>query len=524
MKWIKKNWFILIVIFFCFIRFLLSCKLSSYFINILTYDDSLMLKQFSSLLTGHYLGGYCGTTLIKGMIFPFFLYLSRVLKMSYSVSLTIFHIGGCLFLGRSLSKIIKNKILLLISFVLILFNPVSYSSELFQRMYVNSICIIELLFFLGVLINIILEKKLNIINYLFLGFIITIMFLTRNDSIWIFVILFIVFILKLIKDFNIKRLIFIITPILIFVININTVRFINYKYYGLYTYNELTDSNFKKAYSKLLQIKDEERIDNVAIPKSTLYKVASLTDALGIDKNDIDTYYKKVNPPNGEFDNGDIVWLLRDMIFYKNRFENAYEANQFYGRLSDELDRLFKEGKLEKEFSLPLVFINTPSLSELKRLPKNILKAIWYTTSYQNVRTYDTYTIKHINSNYESIYLDKYEIYSVYYRDYRHAENMSKNNILGLEIIRIIYKYLTILLSILSLVIFIKNIKTIDTLNYIIIIIVLSYLIILFGVVYTHTTAFFAIRYRYLSNIYILQNLFIILNIYRLFTKKIDSK
>ena len=34
------------------------------------------------------------------------------------------------------------------------------------------------------------------------------------------------------------------------------------------------------------------------------------------------------------------------------------------------------------------LFINMPTKNEIKKLPKNTLKAMWYTSSYQNIKTY----------------------------------------------------------------------------------------------------------------------------------------
>ena len=523
MKFIKKNWFIIVIIYLCLIRFIISYGLPSFYMTSLKFDDALMVHQLKSLIAGEYLGYYSDVTLIKGIIFPLLMFGIKSIHVSYSICLTILYIAGSIFLVNSLRKLIDNKVILIIILFVILFNPVSYSSELFQRMYVNTICITELLFFLGLLINVIVKKGNNVLNYIFLGLITTIMYLTRNDSIWVFVILFIVFVLKIIKDFKIKTILINLIPVVILILGLNVVRFVNYKYYGLYTYNELEDSNFKKAYTKLLLIKDDVKYEQVAVPKSTFVKLAELTDEKYISKDTIDKYYYKVKDSSGEIDNGNIIWSFREMIYQEHRFKNATEANELFGKLSDELDKLFNDGKLEKEFSLPLVFINMPTKSELLKLPKNTLKAMWYTSSYQNIKTYTVDTLKDINPLIPAKFKPSTQLYGVYYTDYRNSENMGKNNILVLEIVRIIYKYFTIVFSFLAFGVFILNIKKKDYLNYFTILVALSYIVILMVVVYTHTTGFPAIRYRYLSNIYILQSLFILLNIER-FRRNIKNK
>ena len=75
---------------------------------------------------------------------------------------------------------------------------------------------------------------------------------------------------------------------------------------------------------------------------------------------------------------------------------------------------------------------------------------------------------------------------------------------------------LCIILSPISLVLYFINIKKKDNNTLISTIILISYLIILAGVSYTNVTAFPTNRYLCLGNLYILQYIFIALNIYRL--------
>ena len=133
MKYIKKYKFIIIIIVITLIRFLMSYNLPSlYFIN-LTYDDMLMINQTNSLLTGNYLGNYASLTLVKGIFYPLFFMIIRFFNFNYSGVLTIFYIISCIFFVNSLKYFIKSKKVLLLVYIVLLFNPISYSSEIFQR-------------------------------------------------------------------------------------------------------------------------------------------------------------------------------------------------------------------------------------------------------------------------------------------------------------------------------------------------------------------------------------------------------
>ena len=525
MKYVKKHWFIFTIMILCFIRLLISYNLISFYIGSLSYDDVLMIRESNSILNGNYLGVYNNMTLIKGPIFPLFLALVKTIRIPFPLSISILYIISSLFFLFSLKKIIKEKKILIIIFALIIFHPVTLSSELSQRIYRNCLSIPELLFFLGCIINVLFSNKHKILNNVSLGLIVSIMILTREDTIWTYVILIFMYGYKLIKYLKEKEktniVLFLINlfPIFIIIINLNIMSLINYNHYNIYTYNELNDSYFKKAYSKILEIKDEEKIDKVAIPKSTFYKIADNVKIMNIDRNVIDNFYEIFEDENGEINNGNMVWYFRNLVNYKNKFKDGKEASKFYKKLCIEMDDLFDKGVFKKEAVLPSTYLYMPTKNEFQELPKDILRSIFYTSSYSQVKTLSKSDIKsYSNQKYDN----NEKAYSIVYKDYRNSANIPKNNPIILELIKTFFKYFTIILSPLALYIYFKNIKSSDYVSILLHIILLSYLIIIFGISYNNTTAFPSIRYSYLSNIYILQNLFIVLNIYRMHKKKKD--
>ena len=102
------------------------------------------------------------------------------------------------------------------------------------------------------------------------------------------------------------------------------------------------------------------------------------------------------------------------------------------------------------------------------------------------------------------------------YADYHNTINIVKNNGIVYEEIRLIYKYFTIIFSIIALIIYFKNILKFDNMSITCHILLVMYLLIIGGVTYTHITSFHAVRPLYLGNIYLIQTIFILLNIYRL--------
>jgi hypothetical protein len=164
------------------------------------------------------------------------------------------------------------------------------------------------------------------------------------------------------------------------------------------------------------------------------------------------------------------------------------------------------------DISTGQVIENVPTYDEFIYMPKNVLDIVIYTSTYKNVKTY---------TDFSKFKYDKdVGAYSVVNLDSHTTENILEKNDTKYEIIRIIYMILTIILAPCALIIYLINIKRKDIYNIITSIILFIYLIILACVSYTDATAFPTMRYLCLGNLYILQTIFIMLNVYRFYNRK----
>lgn len=108
-KFLKKHWFIVLIILLSILRFLFTYKLSSFYLKNMNYDDNLTMELLESMLSKNYLGLYGVRTLIKGPIFVFVLFIIRLYKLSYSSVFTLLYVIACIYFIYSLKYIIKNK-------------------------------------------------------------------------------------------------------------------------------------------------------------------------------------------------------------------------------------------------------------------------------------------------------------------------------------------------------------------------------------------------------------------------------
>jgi len=102
------------------------------------HDNKLMINNSTSLLNGQWLGEYNEITLIKGVFFPLFLAASNRLNISYTVAVSIMYVIGCIIFIVAIKDLITNKKILMFIYTVLLFSPVSYSVDAFQRVYRKS--------------------------------------------------------------------------------------------------------------------------------------------------------------------------------------------------------------------------------------------------------------------------------------------------------------------------------------------------------------------------------------------------
>ena len=130
---IKKHYFIIIVLLLFLIKIFLVDNQIIY-IKGYEHDDLYFAKSVVHLLNGNWLGSYNDITLTKGISGILFIYLARLLNIDYLSFQNICYSIACLSMIHMLSNLIKKKSILLIIYILLLFNPISYS-EVFSYVY-----------------------------------------------------------------------------------------------------------------------------------------------------------------------------------------------------------------------------------------------------------------------------------------------------------------------------------------------------------------------------------------------------
>ena len=361
MKTLKKYKWLIIIILICIIKIIFT-SVQDINANIsLLYDDTLIVKQANSIISGNWLGEYNCLTLVKGAFAPLFIAFLNIIQVPFLIGQEIMYDISIIFLTLVLSKKIENKKILVIISIILLFNPIMYCSELI-RVYRDGIYVSLIVFLIALTIGLFLNRKEKIkkivLYQIGLGFALSAIYLCREDFIWIIpyligtVIITICYILRDKELHNkIKRVNTYFIPICIFTISILTVMSINYKYYGVFQLNQYWGKEFKEAYGALTRIKVEEK-RKVPITREALSIAYRISPTFAELKDYLEGEEGKKWAMCGDGDSveiqgGWIHWAIIRAVESKGYYKDAKTANEFYRRVSDEINKACDEGVVD---------------------------------------------------------------------------------------------------------------------------------------------------------------------------------
>lgn len=370
------------------------------------HDDWIMVHLAETLRNRQWLGAYNSLTLTKGMFFPFYLAVCNFLHLSYLNITALCYTGSCMLFVYGLRPLLKKYWVMGAVYLVLLWNPISYSAQAFQRVYRNSISYIQVLLIFGGFLAIYLRRKESLTKQIFwilaaaLGT--ASFFYTREDAVWVvpFLLVFLVVywgsifgLWRETKERNyIGKGILVLIPFLCLWLTGQAIAAQNEKYYGIRTTNELQDSGFSEMYKSMMAVKPKEDIPGVTL---TSEKIARMCDACPTLK-ELEPYFQSSKEywagPQGDADNWEVrdgwaFWIVRTALEQAGYYENGGMANEICLKIRDELEAAMDKGILERQATMPSTYMSPWREGYLGDLLGAMGKAIAYTTTYQEMET-----------------------------------------------------------------------------------------------------------------------------------------
>ena len=326
------------------------------------YDDGLMVNMANNLLQGKWLGEYNCLTLVKGIFTPLFIAITKIIGIPFLIGQDLFYDISCIFVIYVVGKILKNKKLLGIIYICLIFNPITYSAEL-CRVYRDGIYSGLTMFLIGFAYIIFLNRRENIqkqIKYFVgLGITLSSLYLCREETIWLLPFVLMSTIITMIfiaKDKNInntkKRLLLYLIPIGIVIVNNLLVCTINYKNYGVFELNQYWSKEFKSAYGALTRIKPKETYSRVPVSQETMKRIYEISPKFKelekyLSGEEGKRWSKCGDSQYGEIQGGWLHWALIRAVEEQGYYKDAKTANKYYQELADEINNAIDNGKIE---------------------------------------------------------------------------------------------------------------------------------------------------------------------------------
>lgn len=324
------------------------------------HDDALFVKIASDLLESDWLGNYNNLTLAKGIGYPVWIAINFLFGLPLLLSQHFLYIMACIILIISIRPVVRNYIYLLSMYVIILFNPVSFSQGIMTRIIREGIYPAISLMVIAFSIGILIRRKRNLKNILSwvtgLGISLSFFWLTREEGVWILPFLICTLLLAAFKIWIEKekkwkiKMVSLFLPFIFLYVSILTVSFINYKKYGIFATVEFKKSEFLEAYGALTRVKDDNWQRFVPVSKKKRAKIYQISPS-----------FKKLEPSlegdtglgwirnssaglgikdEKEIKGGWFMWAFRDAVrdagYHKKN--NGKETMSFYKQIADEIN------------------------------------------------------------------------------------------------------------------------------------------------------------------------------------------
>ena len=366
-----------------------------------TFDDALMVTNAGTILSQDWLGPYWELTLAKGPFFPIFLAVSKLVSLPYLVSVTLFYLLACALFVQGIRGIFKNRIYLFILFAVLAYNPISFSAQTFQRIYRSGVMPGLALIVFGCFFAVYLRREQALRRQLPWmiggGLGLAALWLTREDGAWVlpFVAVCVAvtagtLVYTFIKTRQRKFIIHAamsVLPVAVFAAALLCVALINHSYYGIFTTNELSGSNFSKAIKSIYAVPPTEDIAYVSVPQSTLEKIYEVSPSMEsiqpqLDHAMFDWEINGVTPGDSEVEDGWFLWCFREAVSMSGYSDDAAAANKFYLNVHQEIEQAFSNGLLERRPTMPSALMSPWRASYAKQWLPATLDAVRLIAGY----------------------------------------------------------------------------------------------------------------------------------------------
>jgi len=356
---ISKKVLILLGLFFTAARlFLAWTQYATIYPPLAPIDDHFMFTTAQSIVAGDWFGDYNYLTLSKHAFFAVWLAFLHVAKIPFMVGNAALWALASVVTVMALSPFIKKNWVKLFFYLGMLYNPgvwAQFSTRVYRDSIFPSLCII---FFACIAaVGLRYKKPLkHSIGYM-IGYGVTfgVIYLSREDGIWVLpfaAIAFAVIAFLWLWEKHKAALLRVVSLVLPFVLSaaiIGSYCYMNFTHYGRFIVSDFTSSDFSKAYGALMSIEHENWHPLVSVPEDVREKLYDEVPSFALFEEGLEEPILKngyYNKSVGDFQSGGFYWAIRTALQNAGYYDTPQKAQQYYETLYAEIEQAVAEGRL----------------------------------------------------------------------------------------------------------------------------------------------------------------------------------
>ncbi len=336
------------------------------------HGDSSFLNLASNIVRGYWLGSYDDLTLATGPVYPLFVALAFAAGIPLLLAQNTLYILAALLFVIALRPLFKQPLLQLLIYVVVLFNPMSFSTDPATRTIPEGIYPALTLLVAAGAIGLLLRWNRPLANLvgwsIGLGLALSAFWLTREEQAWIIPLLAVTLVVAEIlvwitKSGNyVGRLALFLLPLLILGASIQAVSRVNQNVYEVFTVTEPESQDFLNAYAALTRVLPLNSPPEISVSQEVRMEIYQASPAFAELKPYLEGDIGKQSNRPGEYLAGpgvwepksagsdlgtaSFIWALRDSVQAAGYYKTGGTAAGYYRRLATEVSQAIAEGKL----------------------------------------------------------------------------------------------------------------------------------------------------------------------------------
>jgi len=285
-----------------------------------------------------------------------------------SIAKGLLYATACILMVVALRPLVTRRGWRFGLFAVLLFNPTTYNSHEFMRVWRQNLLPSLILLILAGVAALHARREQPVRRLwpwgVMLGLVLSAFWLTREESVWILPSLlpgwlYLLWSVCHQSSGERKRRLGVVlfVPLALWAAGLGIVSLLNWHYYGVFTTCELKHGSFKAAYGSLLRVKHEKEIPFIPVPRETRERIYAVSPAfsqlrpylegkLGEAYAANSVFFTGIPAERREIAGGWFLWAVRAAVESSGNGRTAAGADAYYAQLAREVNNACDRGLL----------------------------------------------------------------------------------------------------------------------------------------------------------------------------------